>query len=248
LIWAVRGREISAESAFHQRRQREAIVDGVVLDLPDQIGRQVHVELHLRHGFGHGYIASMLAQGPANGPPWADTDPVGTSAVRTPREAANLLLLRARDAMDRRPARDWDVAALAAIALMSPAHFIREFRRAFGESPHRYLQRRRIERAMTLLRTTNRQVTDIAFAVGFSSLGSFSRTFADIVGQSPSRFRLRSGPLAVPGCVAMTWTRPSSAVAQPDCYDATRAAGPSRTHATRTGSSSFGEAAAEAIP
>lgn len=133
-----------------------------------------------------------------------------STGTRTPREAANLLLLRARDAMDRNAAREWDVSALAAIAVMSQAHFIREFRRAFGETPHRYLQRRRIERAMTLLRTTDRSVTDIALAVGFSSLGSFSRTFAEVVGQSPSRFRLRSVPLPVPGCVAMTWTRPSS--------------------------------------
>jgi AraC-like DNA-binding protein len=137
------------------------------------------------------------------------------TARRTAREAANLLLLRARDAMDRDAAREWDVPALAAVALMSPAHFIREFGRAFGESPHRYLQRRRMERAMMLLRTTDRPVTEIAVGVGFSSLGSFSRTFTAIVGVSPTQFRRRSGPLAVPGCVAMTWTRPSSAVAGP---------------------------------
>lgn len=128
----------------------------------------------------------------------------------TPQEDANRRLLRARDAMDRDYAHPLDVPALARIALMSPAHFIRSFHRTFGEPPHRYLQRRRIERAMTHLRQTDASVTDIAFEVGFASLGTFSRTFRAIVGDSPSAFRLRSRPLDVPSCVVMSWTRPSS--------------------------------------
>jgi AraC-like DNA-binding protein len=122
----------------------------------------------------------------------------------------NRRLLRARDAMDRTYGRQLDVLALAAISHLSEAHFIRSFRAAFGETPHRYLQRRRVERAMYLLRGSDRNVTDICFEVGFSSLGTFSRTFAEIVGESPSAYRKR-GPLPpVPTCFAMRWTRPSS--------------------------------------
>jgi AraC-like DNA-binding protein len=112
--------------------------------------------------------------------------------------------------MDRTYGRQLDVPALAAIAHLSEAHFIRSFRATFGETPHRYLQRRRVERAMYLLRGSDRDVTDICFEVGFSSLGTFSRTFAEIVGESPSAYRKR-GPLPpVPTCFAMRWTRPSS--------------------------------------
>jgi len=112
--------------------------------------------------------------------------------------------------MDRAYAQPLDVPALARIALVSEAHFIRTFRAAFGETPHRYLQRRRVERAMFLLRSTDRSVTDVCFDVGFSSLGTFSRTFRDIVGETPSEYR-RRGPLApVPNCFAMAYTRPSS--------------------------------------
>jgi AraC-like DNA-binding protein len=93
---------------------------------------------------------------------------------------------------------------------MSEAHFIRTFRAAFGEAPHRYLQRRRVERAMFLLRTTDRSVTDVCFDVGFGSLGTFSRTFHDIVGQTPSAFRQRGQMPAVPTCFIMAWVRPSS--------------------------------------
>jgi transcriptional regulator GlxA family with amidase domain len=125
-------------------------------------------------------------------------------------EEANRRLLRARDAMDRAYAEPLDVPALARIALVSPAHFIREFRAAFGETPHRYLQRRRVERAMFLLRTTDRAVTEICLEVGFASLGTFSRTFRDVVGEPPTTYRRRAGPLAVPTCFSMTWTRPSS--------------------------------------
>ena len=92
-------------------------------------------------------------------------------------------MLRARDAMDRYLLREpLDVAALARIAYVSEAHFIRTFRATFGETPHRYLQRRRVERAMFMLRESDRTVTEICFDVGFTSLGTFSRTFRDIVG------------------------------------------------------------------
>lgn len=100
-------------------------------------------------------------------------------------------MLRARDAMDRAYAEPLDIPTLARIAFVSPAHFIRTFRATFGETPHRYLQRRRVERAMTLLRGSERSVTDICMAVGFTSLGTFSRTFHDIVGESPTAYRRR---------------------------------------------------------
>jgi transcriptional regulator GlxA family with amidase domain len=124
-------------------------------------------------------------------------------------EDANRRLLRARDAMDRAYAEPLDVATLARIAHVSEAHFIRTFRATFGETPNRYLQRRRVERAMWLLRSTDRSVTDICMDVGFTSLGTFSRAFRDIVGEPPSAYR-RRGPLQpVPTCFAMAWLRPS---------------------------------------
>src|SRR5713226_10039757 len=95
-------------------------------------------------------------------------------------EEFNRRLLRARDAMDRTYAQPLDVPALARIAHVSEAHFTRTFRATFGETPHRYLQRRRVERAMFFLRETDRSVTDVCFDVGFSSLGTFNRTFAEI--------------------------------------------------------------------
>ena len=125
-------------------------------------------------------------------------------------EESNRRLLRARDAMDRTYAQPLDVATLARIAYVSEAHFIRTFRATFGETPHRYLQRRRVERAMFLLRETERSVTEICFDVGFASLGTFSRTFREIVGEPPSAYRTRRGPRPVPTCIAMAWTRPSS--------------------------------------
>ena len=125
-------------------------------------------------------------------------------------EETNLRMLRARDAMDRRYAEPLDVPTLARIAYVSEAHFIRTFRATFGETPKRYLQRRRVERAMFLLRSTDRSVTDICMDVGFTSLGTFSRVFRDIVGEPPSSYRSR-GPLPdVPSCFAMAWLRPSS--------------------------------------
>jgi AraC-like DNA-binding protein len=119
-------------------------------------------------------------------------------------------MLRARDAMDRTYANPLDVPTLARVANVSEAHFIRTFRATFGETPHRYLQRRRVERAMFLLRETERTVTDICLDVGFNSLGTFSRTFRDIVGETPIAYRERGGVMAVPTCFTMSWMRPSS--------------------------------------
>ena len=112
--------------------------------------------------------------------------------------------------MDRSYAQPLDVASLAALAHVSEAHFIRTFRDTFGETPHRYLQRRRVERAMFLLRQTDESVTEICLDVGFNSLGTFSRTFGEIVGQSPTAYRAGATVHAVPNCFAMAWTRPSS--------------------------------------
>lgn len=125
-------------------------------------------------------------------------------------EECNRRMLRARDAMDRTFADPISIPRLAEIAEVSEAHFIRTFRETFGETPHRYLQRRRVERAMFLLRATDRSVTDICFDVGFSSLGTFSRTFHDVVGESPTSFRRRGCMPSAPTCFVMAWTRPSS--------------------------------------
>lgn len=127
-------------------------------------------------------------------------------------EGINRRLLRAKDLMDRTYPEPLDVTVLARTAVMSQAHFIREFRRVFGEPPYRYLQRRRVERAMFLLRHGSDSVTDICMAVGFTSLGTFSRTFSAIVGLSPTQFRLRAQglPQVAPTAVAMRWNTPSS--------------------------------------
>jgi AraC-like DNA-binding protein len=123
-------------------------------------------------------------------------------------EDFNRRLLRARDAMDRAFAEPLDVPAVAAVAHVSEAHFIRSFRAVFGETPHRYLQRRRVERSMFLLRETDRSVTEICFDVGFSSLGTFSRTFREIVGDAPSTYRERNDPFVAPNCFQMMAMRP----------------------------------------
>jgi len=119
-------------------------------------------------------------------------------------------MLRARDAMDRAYAQPLDVPTLARIPHVSEAHFTRTFRATFGETPHRYLQRRRVERAMFLLRETDRSVTDICFQVGFGSLGTFSRTFRDIIGRSPRTYRKEAVAADVPTCFTMAWLRPSA--------------------------------------
>jgi transcriptional regulator GlxA family with amidase domain len=125
-------------------------------------------------------------------------------------EETNRRMLRARDAMDCAYAQPLDIPALARIACVSEAHFIRTFRATFGETPHRYLQRRRVERSMFLLVETDRSVTDICFDVGFTSLGTFSRTFREIMGESPSAYRKGAARTAVPTCFTMAWNRPSS--------------------------------------
>ena len=123
-------------------------------------------------------------------------------------EDLNRRLLRARDAMDRAYAEPLDVPAVAAVAHISPAHFSRTFRQVFGETPHRYLQRRRVERSMFLLRETERSITDVCLDVGFTSLGTFSRTFTRIVGETPSAYRLGNGPIVAPHCVQLAALRP----------------------------------------
>jgi AraC-like DNA-binding protein len=151
-------------------------------------------------------------------------------------EDFNRRLLRARDAMDRAYAEPLDVRTVAAVAHVSEAHFIRSFRSVFGETPHRYLQRRRVERSMFLLRETDRSITDICFDVGFMSLGTFSRTFRDIIGESPSSYRDGHGPMVAPNCVQMWAMRPRVAAGA-----ATPAIGPPH-------SSSFGEADGTTAP
>jgi AraC-like DNA-binding protein len=120
-------------------------------------------------------------------------------------------MLRARDEMDRRYAEPLDVPHLAAITHLSASQFGRVFKDVYGETPHRYLQRRRVERSMFLLRETNRAVTEICFDVGFTSLGTFSRTFREIVGETPSGYRTRHAPISVPHCFQMANTRPREA-------------------------------------
>jgi AraC-like DNA-binding protein len=138
---------------------------------------------------------------------------IGFGPMTASIEDRNRRMLRARDAMDRNFARPLDVAAVAAVAHVSPAHFSRQFRATFDETPHAYLRRRRVERAMELLRETDRSVTEICFDVGFASLGTFSRTFRAVVGESPSRYRARftvgGATLRIPACWAMTWLRPA---------------------------------------
>ncbi len=122
-------------------------------------------------------------------------------------------LLRAKDRMDAASHEAWPVARLSDVSGVSTAHFARSFRQAFGLPPHRYLLTRRIERATALLRDTDRAITDIAFDTGWSSLGTFGRTFRDITGESPGEHRARvraQGPAlaGVPECVANAAHRP----------------------------------------
>jgi AraC-like DNA-binding protein len=128
----------------------------------------------------------------------------------TPEALANLAhLRRARDLMDREYALPLDVPSMARHALMSPAHFSRQFRAAYGETPYGYLMTRRIERAMALLRG-GMSVTEACMAVGCTSLGSFSSRFAELVGESPSAYREgeHRAVAAMPACVAKIRTRP----------------------------------------
>jgi AraC-like DNA-binding protein len=125
-------------------------------------------------------------------------------------EELNRRMLHARDAIDRAYAHPLDIPSLSQVASVSQAHFIRTFKATFGETPHRYLQRRRVERAMFMLRESDRSVTDICLDAGFTSLGTFSRTFHDIVGVSPTEYRAREDAIQAPTCFVMAWTRPSS--------------------------------------
>ena len=119
-------------------------------------------------------------------------------------------LRKARDTMDRDYTKPLDVPALARAALMSTGHFARSFRAAYGETPYSYLMTRRIERAKALLRRGDLPVTEVCFEVGFTSLGSFSSRFSELVGESPSAYRARShdAGAAIPACVAKVYTRP----------------------------------------
>jgi AraC-like DNA-binding protein len=133
-----------------------------------------------------------------------------SSSAMTPQEMADLVHLRqARDHMDRAYAQPLNVPAMARTALMSPAHFSRKFRAAYGETPYSYLMTRRIERAKALLRQ-GKSVTDTCVAVGCTSLGSFSSRFTEIVGMTPSEYRGRDHRQleVVPACMSMFATRP----------------------------------------
>jgi len=120
-------------------------------------------------------------------------------------------LRRARDLMDREYASPLDVAQIARASYMSPAHFSRQFRKAYGETPYAYLMTRRIERAKALLRQGGMSVTDVCMAVGCTSLGSFSARFTELVGQTPTSYRSgdHAALEAVPVCVTKDLTRPS---------------------------------------
>jgi transcriptional regulator GlxA family with amidase domain len=127
-------------------------------------------------------------------------------------------LLRARDRMDAAPHEDWPVPRLAEVSHVSPAHFARSFRQAFGVPPHRYLLTRRIERATSLLRDTDLPVTAIAFDTGWTSLGTFGRVFRAITGASPGALRAREraaghAPSAVPACFLAAGRRPDLTMA-----------------------------------
>jgi AraC-like DNA-binding protein len=130
----------------------------------------------------------------------------------TPAELLALAhLRRARDLIEREYDRPLDVPALAKAAIMSPSHFARQFRAAYGETPYSYLMTRRIERAKALLRRGDLTVTEVCMAVGCTSLGSFSARFVELVGEPPSVYRARDHRAAaeIPSCVARVRTRPS---------------------------------------
>jgi AraC-like DNA-binding protein len=123
-------------------------------------------------------------------------------------------LLRAKDLIDARYREPLDIATLARAAHLSPAHFSRQFRQAFGEPPHQYLLTRRMERAAALLRSTDRSVADICLTVGLQSIGSFTTTFTRTFGLSPTAYRAGHPPAAdlarIPTCIVRTYARPAS--------------------------------------
>ena len=140
---------------------------------------------------------------------------------------AYMHLRRAKDEIDRRYSEPLDVATLARTALASEAHFARSFKLAYGETPGRYLQRRRIERAADLLRETDRPITEICLDVGFTSLGSFGNAFRALMGEPPTAYRDRhrgAPPPQVPACFTLMWTRPvdRSVSKKPDGGDGAR--------------------------
>lgn len=127
-------------------------------------------------------------------------------------------LLRARDRMDAASHEAWPIERLARVSGVSPAHFARSFKEAFGVPPHRWLLTRRIERAKALLRDTDLPITEIAFRTGWSSLGTFGRTFRDVTGESPGDLRAREKALphdlaSVPGCFLHAAHRPDLTIA-----------------------------------
>ncbi len=142
-------------------------------------------------------------------------------------------LRRARDRIDRDYAQQIGIAALAAEAGYSLGQFIRAFGAAYGETPGRYLTRRRVERACDLLRSVNLTVTEICMLVGFSSLGTFSRRFADIIGRSPSDYRREAarqgGPAPIPGCFALMWRTGLRAAGPPGSAGPAERVGPVRS-------------------
>ncbi|NRO96459.1 helix-turn-helix domain-containing protein [Paraburkholderia sp. NMBU_R16] len=151
------------------------------------------------------------ARSPASAQASADAEPLEDPALLR-------RLLRAKDRMDAASHEAWPIKRLAEISAISEAHFARSFKRAFGLPPHRYLLTRRIEQAVTLLRDTDLDITEIAFATGWESLGTFGRTFRDITGQSPGALRLEARADVhaldrVPACVLKAAQRPDLTIA-----------------------------------
>jgi AraC-like DNA-binding protein len=143
-------------------------------------------------------------------------------AFRTPVPSARHLL-RAKDLVDARYREPLDVPALARAAHLSRAHFSREFRRAFGETPHQYLLTRRLERAAALLRNTDRTVAEVCLAVGLRSVGSFTTSFGRSFGLTPTAYRAAHPPASararIPTCVLQAWARPQSSTFREDSRD-----------------------------
>lgn len=149
---------------------------------------------------------------------------IGDTGATVPPVPPARHLLRAKDLADARYAEALGVRDLARAARLSPAHFSREFRRAFGESPHQYLLTRRLERAAALLRTTDWSVAEVCFAVGLQSVGSFTTSFGRMFGRSPTAYRAAHPPAAahalVPGCVVRLHGRPQHRTFREDAAEA----------------------------
>jgi AraC-like DNA-binding protein len=132
-------------------------------------------------------------------------------------------LLRAKDLIDARYREPLDVPTLARAARLSPAHFSREFRRAFGDTPHQYLLTRRLERAAALLRNTDRSIPDVCFTVGLRSVGSFTTSFGRAFGLTPAAYRAAHPPAShrarIPTCVLLAWSRPQPQKSREDAPD-----------------------------